>query len=120
MCSVGFGLDDFRFYSFDIFASTFAEPVPNCQAVIGGLAHKVIFVCLVIAIDLDGAEAEIVSRFGSDVTDRDVGIAFGFEIALNGSVDAVAVSNKDGEVLCDDAVYCVECGAGEEVDSTRS
>lgn len=114
------GLDGFCLYSFNILSSAFADPVPNCQAVIGGLAHKVIFICLVIAVDLDGAEAEIVSRFGSDVADRDVGIAFDFEIALNGSVDTVAVSNKDGELLRDDAVYCVECGARQEVDSTRS
>ena len=107
---------DLGFYSLYVLSSSFADSVPNGQAVGCGLSHKLILVGLVITIDLDRIETKIVSRCGADMTDGYVGIVLGFQITLDRRVDAFTIADEDAHVLRDDSVDGVEGRGRKEVD----
>src|SRR5689334_8503100 len=112
--------NDSGFDSRDVSWGAFTKSLPNCQAKVCVRAHVRVFGTFAHSLYLHRVEAEVVSRMCADVTNSDLAVAFGGEIALDKEVGTMTVANENRESLRNNSIKCLQGSIGQETDRARS
>jgi hypothetical protein len=118
--SFAIGGDDFRFDARDVPCGSGTRAVPDSQTKIGRKSHVSVFIGLARSWNLHGVKAKVVSRTRVDVTDGDLPVAFGREVALDSQVYTKTIPNKNSESLGHNSVKCLQRIWRQEIDRARS
>jgi hypothetical protein len=117
---IGINVNDFRFDARNVPCGSGTRAVPDSQTEIGRSSHVSVFIGLARSWNLHGVKADVVSRTRIDVTDGDLPVAFGRQVALDKHVYAKTISNKNSESLGHNSIKCLQRTWRQEFDRARS